>query len=289
MKNKINTYLLRSMISLCLAATIFIIFITLGKPGFFSPPVDLFVMAGQSNMQGYMGDAEFYPDDPEGLDRAIHFYWVTPGFSSSDGKWTTLQPQGGLFPDGHFGPEVTFARNILKSGCNPAIFKYSLGGTSLAMDWRSPGQNGLYDRMVSELSSAIALLEDEGYTVNVRAFIWIQGETDSKSKTYANWYAPRFNLLINDLKHNVLKNDHLPVILGIDEQYPSIKDNPGVLEHHKAFAKKTPFAVFTSMLGLEKADSTHLTPEALQKHGDRLSEAAMQLVKCSGIQARDGD
>lgn len=282
MRNKLNSYLLRSVVALCLAATCFLIFIAVARPGVFSPPVDLFLMAGQSNMQGFKGDAAFYPHDPQGLDKDILFYWVNPGSGSSGGKWTKMQPQGGLFPKGHFGPEVTFARELEKAGYNPAIFKFSLGGTSLALDWRAPGQEGLYDEMVSELYKAIALLEKEGYTVNVRAFVWIQGETDSKSKSFAKWYAPRFRLLINDLKNNVLKNNKLPVILGIDEQYPSIKDNPEVLEHHKSFAKNNAFAAFTSMIGLEKADSTHLTPEGLEKHGIRLFEAASKLAPCCG-------
>ncbi|MBI4826337.1 MAG: hypothetical protein HY807_07950 [Nitrospirae bacterium] len=289
MKNKLNSYIFRFVIAGCLAITFALIVIAAARPGIFSPPVDLFVMAGQSNMQGFTGDAEYYPADPQELDSKIRFYWVTPEFSSSDGKWTKMQPQGGLFPKGHFGPEVTFARALANSGCNPAIFKYSSGGTSLALAWRAPGQDGLYDRMVSELSKAIALLEKEGYTVNVRAFIWIQGETDSKSKSFARWYEARFRLLINDLRINVLKNDKLPVILGIDEQYPAIKENPEVLEHHKAFARNNPFAVFTSMIGLEKADSTHLTPEGLEKHGGRLFDAAMKLVKCGGQKAKSGD
>ena len=97
--------------------------------------------------------------DPKGMDKDIRFYWVTPGHSSSDGRWTRLKAQGGRFPKGHFGPEVTFARQLKENGFNPAIFKYSLGSTGLARDWRGPGEGGLYDQMVKELRGAIAQLE----------------------------------------------------------------------------------------------------------------------------------
>lgn len=89
-------------------------------------PVDLFVMAGQSNMQGWQGDAKDYPADPRGVDKAIRFYWVTPGHSPSQGQWTSLMAQGGRFPKGHFGPEVGFARQLKSAGLNPAIFKPGL-------------------------------------------------------------------------------------------------------------------------------------------------------------------
>ena len=100
--------------------------------------INLFVMAGQSNMQGYQGDAAAYPADPKGLDRRVPFYWVTPTFSSSSGKWTHLKAQGGRFDKGHFGPEVTFARALVEAGYRPAIFKFSKGPSSLAGTWRAP-------------------------------------------------------------------------------------------------------------------------------------------------------
>lgn len=49
------------------------------------------------------------------------------------------------------GNEVTFARELVKAGFKPAIFKYSLSATSLAGDWRAPGHDGLYDKMTVEL------------------------------------------------------------------------------------------------------------------------------------------
>ena len=36
-----------------------------------SKTVDLFIWAGQSNAQGWMGDAKFYPADPDSLDQHI--------------------------------------------------------------------------------------------------------------------------------------------------------------------------------------------------------------------------
>jgi len=48
--------------------------------------IDLFIIAGQSNAQGWQGDATYYPKDPDGIDKMIRFYWQTPRHSSSGGE-----------------------------------------------------------------------------------------------------------------------------------------------------------------------------------------------------------
>jgi hypothetical protein len=116
--------------------------------------VDLFIWAGQSNAQGWMGDATYYPEDGRKLDESILLNWTFVDNESSGGKWEKMQPQTGRFPTGHFGPEVSFSRELRKAGYHPAIFKYSKGSTGLARDWKAPGQGGIYDRMAADLKSA---------------------------------------------------------------------------------------------------------------------------------------
>jgi hypothetical protein len=243
--------------------------------------IDLFVLAGQSNMQGWQGNAENYPADPNGIDKRIKFYWVTPQYSSSQGKWTFMQPQGGLFPKGHFGPEVTFARLLVSDGYNPAIFKYSLGSTSLAYDWKAPGKNGMYDQMVAELKKAVTLLQKQGHKVSFKALAWIQGESDAESKELADEYGNMLKLLIDHFRGKVAKEERLPIILGLDEQHSWVKAFPKVLEAQQQIAKEDQEIIFTSMIGLEKADPTHLTPKGLVEHGARLFAAYKMLTtKC---------
>jgi hypothetical protein len=251
------------------------IFLFLAVPAFASiaETVDVFIMAGQSNMQGWMGDAALYPySDPQNLDAQIRFYWVTPGFSTSLGKWTFMHAQSGRFPSGHFGPEVTFARALEAKGYHTAIFKYSLGATGLEADWRRPGMGGLYDKMVVEYKSAVALLQQERLTVRPRAFIWIQGENDAENKYLAEQYYSRLCDLIADVRANVTGVHQLPVILGVDEQIP-LDYIDTVVNAQKKFAASDSFAVWTSMMGLEKADFTHLSPYGLGAHGVRLADA----------------
>jgi hypothetical protein len=235
--------------------------------------IELFVFGGQSNMQGCQGDAANYPADPQGLDKKVRFYWVTPGASSSTGQWTQLQPQGGRFPKGHFGPEVTFARSLASNGVNAAVFKYSLGSTSLAENWKAPGAQGMYDKMLAELQKAVKILRDQGHTVTIKAFVWVQGESDAKNKGIASGYQQRLQLLIADFRKQAANDPALTVILGVDEQHPWVKACPQVVAAQQELAKSGTNIVATSMVGLEKADSTHLTPKGLAAHGLRLFDA----------------
>jgi len=240
----------------------------LALAGLQAEDIDLFILAGQSNAQGWMGDAAKYPADPKKLDEKIRLWWTSPGISSSDGKWTTMQKQGGRFPAGHFGLEVSFARKLKENGYNPAIFKYTLGSTSIANNWKLPGKGGMYDNMVKDLKEAVSILEKEGHKVRFRGFIWIQGESDAQTKEMADAYEGSLKEIITDLRENVTKTKDMPVILGVDEQHDWVKNNPQVVTAQQHLAKTLKSCVWTSMKGLEKADSTHLTPEGLVKHGE---------------------
>ncbi|RLA43260.1 MAG: hypothetical protein DRR06_12530 [Gammaproteobacteria bacterium] len=242
-----------------------------------SAQLDLFVLAGQSNMQGWKSNASDYPQDDTGLDSGIKFYWQAPGISSSGGRWVDLQPQAGLFANGHFGPEVTFARELKKAGYSPAIFKFSLGGTSLGVDWGYRGDNGLYDQMTLELKDAIAQLRERGNEVVPRALVWVQGESDA-NRRLAREYQLRLKNLIDDMRLNVLGDAQLPIILGVDEQHPDVRLFPEVVLAQQSLATSGPNIVYTSMWGLEKSDATHLTAIGAQGHGVRLFVAYIDLI-----------
>ena len=240
--------------------------------------IDLFILAGQSNAQGWMGDAAYYPADKDELDQSIPFFWVTPKHSSSNGRWTRLKAQGGRFERGHFGLEISLARSLKKAGYRTAIFKYTLGSTSIARDWQGPGDGKMYDRMVETFKKAVSMLSAQGHRVRVRGFVWIQGESDAETPPMAAAYKERLRVLIQDLRHKVTHNSSLAVILGVDEQHPWVRKNPQVLKAQKILAQQDKRIISTSMLGLEKADSTHLTPKGLAEHGERIYAALKQLI-----------
>ena len=237
-------------------------------------PIPLFILAGQSNMQGQTGDAAAYPPDPQDLDPGIPFYWAIPRVNQRSKVWTHLGPQPGFFEAGHFGPEVSFARQQPQPA---AFFKFSLGGTGLAQDWKGPGEGGLYDQFCREYNRAVKLLAKQGQVPDPQVLIWIQGESDAETPELAVEYQARLQRLIDDFRQNRVGDTQLPVILGLDEQHPWVLENPKVITAQEAIAAADPNIIRTSMVGLEKADATHLTPAGLVDHGDRLADAFVEL------------
>ncbi len=239
--------------------------------------IDLFIMAGQSNMQGWRSDAASYPIDRSKLDQTIPFYFKALHYSSSEKKWQTLGPQRGHFRKGHFGPEVTFARSLLKKHYKPAIFKYSSGGSSIKTDWKSPGANGLYDDMVGNIKTAIKELKAQGYTINLRALVWIQGESDADNDQLANEYYWHLKKMLHHLRTNVLRQPKLPIILSVDEQHPHVQVRPQIVDAQLQLAFEDPTISFVSMYGLEKSDVTHLTARGTIQQGKRIFSAFQAL------------
>jgi hypothetical protein len=260
--------------------------VTVAPPPFptLAKNIDLFILAGQSNAVGQKGDATFYPTDTLNLDPYIGLNYVNFGTSSSNGNWMCMQAQTGLFTAGHFGPEVSFSRKLKAAGYNPAIFKFSHGSTSICTSWLTPGAHGKYDLLVDSLKKAITNLELKGYTPTIRGFIWIQGENDSKDSTCtANYYASLLSI-VKDVRNNVAKNPNLPVLLGVDEQYPGVYISK-IIDSQKRIANEEANVKFTSMIGLQKADATHLTPSGLYVHGCRLADAYKSMNLSTEIQA----
>ncbi|MGE9271195.1 MAG: sialate O-acetylesterase, partial [Verrucomicrobiales bacterium] len=225
---------------------------------------DLVVLAGQSNAQGWAGDARHYPRGQRDLDAQIPFYYHFPRMSSSEGKWISLSPQKGRFKAGHFGPEITFARELLQQGRQPAIFKFTVGGSSLEKMWKPPGNDGLYDVMIRSLRHATATLEDKGHQVTISALIWIQGEADAVEPGSAARYETHLRQLIAHFRTHVAERQQLPILLGLDEQNPYVRRRPIVLSAQKKIAIEDAWIERTSMLKLRKSDRTHLTPSALE-------------------------
>ena len=66
-----------------------------------------------------------------------------------------------------------------------------------------PAQGTLYRRMIERFQDAIANLEKQGLTPRVKAFLWMQGEQDSKHEVSATTYAKSLALLFQRVKNDV--------------------------------------------------------------------------------------
>ncbi|MCM2370122.1 sialate O-acetylesterase [Aporhodopirellula aestuarii] len=246
---------------------------------------DVYLLAGQSNMDGRGAASELTAQQSATSDTAIIFYRNPP--YSSDG-WKRLEPGysvppkfKGELPSSKFGPEIGFASAM--SEAHPdrqiALIKGSKGGTSLRKDW-APGEKGKpetqgprYRDFLETIQQATSQLTDEGHTYQLRGMLWHQGESDSKSSEKT--YRERLESLISRIREDTGVAD-LPVVVG------EVFDN-GKRDSVRAAIK----TVGTSgpNLGLVSSngtttwdDGTHFDAKSQWLLGQRFAQAMLRLV-----------
>jgi hypothetical protein len=147
-------------------------------------PIDVFLLGGQSNMQGTARSSKL-PADLLSMPE-IRLYAAGTGVPSGiAGQWVDLQPANGSA----FGPEIGIGERMrdLCPGQPIALLKYAGSGTSLEIGWK-PGANASdtgnwgpqFSAFVSTVNNGIAALEAQGWQPVIKGMCWLQGEQDSK-------------------------------------------------------------------------------------------------------------
>ncbi|MFG0263916.1 MAG: sulfatase-like hydrolase/transferase [Rhodopirellula sp. JB055] len=245
---------------------------------------DVYLLAGQSNMDGRGLVSKLTEEQQQAFDDAIIFYRNLP--HSSEG-WQPLAPgfsmppgYKGELPSPKFGPEIGFARSMLQA--NPdrklALIKGSKGGSSLRVDW-NPGvqwdpssQGQRYRDFIETIRMATKELVQRGDTFAIRGLLWHQGESDSKSSTEV--YQRRLEELIDRIREDVGVPE-LPVVVG------EVFDN-GKRDSVRAAIQAV--AAGSSTVGLVSSDGTqtwdpgtHFDAPSQLLLGERYSAAMREL------------
>ncbi len=204
--------------------------------------VKVFILAGQSNMQGqgdilpedvtgtlsqYMStdpDEFWYiqDDDDEWIERDD--VWIL--YKQEDGSVLTENLSVGLgASQNQIGPELAFGHIISEeSDSRVLIVKTAWGGKSLAVDFRPPsseGQTGFYyNQMIADVNEAIENIEQDfpnfeaGGVVEIAGFCWFQGWNDGDELAFAQEYEQNLNNLITDVR-NDLQSPELPFVVAL--------------------------------------------------------------------------
>ena len=167
--------------------------------------VDVYLLGGQSNMQGQGNIADLTGDQRQ-FSNEVYFWNGTQFEPLVVGKTrTSNRPE-------RFGLELSFAREMAKRGGPIYLVKYSASGMPLHRGWDrntwkggepsarlvnfypgtkpgDPAQGALYLKMIQRFTDAIASLEKQGHNPKIKAFLWMQGEQDSKHEVSATTYA----------------------------------------------------------------------------------------------------
>ncbi len=216
-------------------------------------PVKVFILAGQSNMEGQgfikadpqrnggKGSLEHLTKDPATADKFKHLL-------TKDGKWAVrddvwihyLDRKGKLtvgfgVKDDRIGPELGFGCVVGDAFEEPVlIIKLAWGGKSLGKDFRPPSAGGevgpFYTEVVKRTKAVLGDLkkefpefDDRGY--ELAGFGWHQGWNDRINQAFVDEYEKNMANFIRDVRKE-LGAEKLPFVIaetgmtGPDEKHP---------------------------------------------------------------------
>ena len=213
-------------------------------------PVKVFILAGQSNMEGQAvvdlegkdyndgkGTLNALFNDPAKAALVKHLKTDKGEWAVRDDVWVRYQREKQPLLAGplalgfsvygdkhHFGPELQFGHVLGDYFDNQVLLiKTAWGGKSLFKDFRPPSSGGevgpYYTKMLEEVRAALANLKtdfpsykDQGY--ELAGFVWYHGWNDGvEPKKAVPEYEQNLVNLINDVRKE-FKAPKLPVVIG---------------------------------------------------------------------------
>ncbi len=216
-------------------------------------PIKVFILAGQSNMEG---QGAVSMDDPRDYNGGKgNLVWSMANSKSTDkmkklkkdNEWVVRDDvqisfkvndevrKGGLTigytgygGDTHIGPELGFGFVMGDLFEEPVLLiKTAWGGKSLFVDFRPPSSGGqvgpYYTKMVEEIRAALAGLGEQKY--EVAGFYWQQGWNDMCEPLAIPEYSNNLVNLVKDLRKE-LNVPNMPVVVGeLGNGGPATDDN----------------------------------------------------------------
>lgn len=213
-------------------------------------PVQVFVLAGQSNMEGQAvadldgkdynfgkGTLKALLSDPAKASLVKHLVDRQGLWTVRHDVWVRYQPERGPLKAGpltlgftpyggkhHFGPELQFG-HVLGDHLQRQVLliKTCWGGKSLYKDFRPPSSGGevgpYYVKMIAEVKKALEHLktdlpEYDGSGTELAGFVWYHGWNDGVEPKKA---VPEYETNLVNLVHDVRKDlqaPRLPVVIG---------------------------------------------------------------------------
>ena len=215
------------------------------KAGESKKPVKVFLLAGQSNMEGQgvvsMDHPQYYNSGKGNLvntmkdPKKAHLYkhlkndkgeWVV----RDDVKITFRKRSGGLTigytgygGSSHIGPELQFGHVLGDYYAEPVLLiKTAGGGKSLFKDFRPPSSPGtvgqFYKLMLEDTHKALDNMEKTfpdlaGRGYEIAGFVWMQGWNDMCTPEAIPEYDKNLVNLVKDLRKE-FKSPNMPVVIG---------------------------------------------------------------------------
>jgi hypothetical protein len=270
-------------------------------------PVDLYVLAGQSNMVGRVslkssaaiGQGLIPSPYKEALQAPVD--WALQWNSGSDIPADTdaaakrfgfkfIPFRAGYDPSngrpGRWGPEVAFLYRRYQADPRPIYFvKYAIGGTAMfysptKVNWnvRAVGNFSLLSALQERVSRATDALLAKGFTqVNVR-LLWGQGESDSGSmgQSYSQNFTVMFDQFSAGLTRDNVRVSIETMTLVANSSTRYAQANINIVANRRA-ARLVNVNAYSPSLFL--SDNLHLGPQGQIKHGEDMELASRKWAR----------
>jgi len=216
-------------------------------------PVRVFILAGQSNMEGQgfikadpkrnggKGSLEYLVKDLATADKFKHLLGKDGKWAVRDDVWVHYLDRKGKLTVGYgakedrIGPELGFGHVVGDAFEEPVLLiKLAWGGKSLAKDFRPPSSGGevgpYYKEIVQRTKEVLGNLKKElpelgGRKYELAGFGWHQGWNDRVNQTFNDEYEKNMANFIRDIRKDLgVKN--LPFVIaetgmnGPEEKHP---------------------------------------------------------------------
>ena len=264
-------------------------------------PTDVYLLSGQSNMQGSGQLADLTEAERASIPTAL--YWNGEAFEPLTPGKTKLSANLE-----RFGPELPFARRVAeeKKGETFYVIKYAASGRPLdrgldGANWcgeaAGPGRSTFYpgetpddpnvgahyQALRKTMKAALAQLKAQGVEYRVAGFLWMQGEADAKQEVSAKRYAQSLRQLHERLMADLSLPDS-PMVYGQVLPYSppaerfthrdEMRQSQANLDHASGHAEAYPSAYMVSTDGIPLNDDTvHYSSRGLIELGDRFYSA----------------
>ena len=216
-------------------------------------PVKVFILAGQSNMEGHgfvaadpkrnegKGSLEFAAKNPPTADKFKHLLGKDGKWAVRDDVWIHYLGRKGKLTagfgvkDDRIGPELGFGFVVGDAFEEPVLLvKLAWGGKSLGKDFRPPSAGGetgpFYKEVIDRTKTVLSNLKAEFPEIGDRGhelvgFGWHQGWNDRINQAFVDEYQSNMGHFIRDMR-KALGTPKLPFVIaetgmtGTDEKHP---------------------------------------------------------------------
>jgi hypothetical protein len=246
--------------------------------------LDLYIFAGQSNMDGQASTTGVST-----VDRTDTLFYLETASSSSsviDETWggltlgTTSNQAVNLF-----GPEIGFrdrAKQLPTHYPQPiAILKFTRGATDLARDWNTTHSNNyMFDKFKEALDDGRNKLTSTGHSYNIKGLVWLQGEGDTLNSTDANNYQTNLTNFISAIRTHLVE-PNLPVAICSIDRASEATNSLTVRTAQQSVANSDINTYYVPTENYSrKADGVHLDTQGMLDTGEAVVNA---LAGISGV------